>query len=315
MPKAAPIAVIGNANLDIVGGILPEWPEKGTETFLDRADSRIGGSAANTGLVLQRLGALSGLIASAGTDAVGDMIMEAFDGELDRIARVPGPTSVTFGVLHPGAERTFFSTPGHLDQFDSTQLQSGLQGWPLDGALALVSGAFALPALTAECRSLMQDLRASGARIAIDPGWPGGGWSVDAQSHMVDWIALSSVVLINDKELVGLTGSETVEDGLDQIAPHMPKDTTLVVKRGPEGAIAMQDSTRFAAQSLEADIFDTIGAGDAFNAGYLAAAQAGHDISDCLTAGCRVASAVIRDFPRATGPLDIAAMLQSEETT
>lgn len=315
MLKASHIAVIGNANLDIVGGILPEWPVKGTETFLDRADSRIGGSAANTSLVLRRLGTRSGLIAAAGTDAVGDMIIEAFDGDLDRITRVAGPTSITFGVLHPGAERTFFSTPGHLYHFDSAQLQSGLQDWPLDGALALVSGAFALPALTADCERLIRDLRASGALVAIDPGWPGDGWSVDSQSLMRDWIALSSVVLINDKELLGLTGTQTMEDGLVQIAPHLLRDTTLVVKCGPKGAVALQNNTRVAAQSPQADIFDTIGAGDAFNAGYLAAAQAGHDLPACLTAGCRVASAVIRDFPRATSPLDKALLKQSEDTT
>ncbi|MCG7622170.1 carbohydrate kinase family protein [Epibacterium sp. Ofav1-8] len=309
--KAAPfpIAVIGNANLDLVGGLLADWPEQGTEIFLDRADSRIGGSAANTALVLQRLGAVSGLIASAGSDAVGTMIAEAFAAPLDRIARVEAPTSVTFGLLHPGAERTFFSTPGHLDRFDMAQVRAGLADWPLDGALAMMSGAFALPALTRDSLSLMRDLRARGAQIAIDPGWPGGGWTDTTRALVQGWIAESALVLINDKELVGLTGANSVEGGLNAMVGQLPEDCVLVVKCGPDGAIALRDGETFSATSPRADIFDTIGAGDAFNAGFLAALQVGLDLQTCLRAGSAVASAVIRIFPRSTGTFQLSELL------
>jgi ribokinase len=309
MQTGAPIAVIGNANLDLVGGLLANWPEHGTETFLDRADCRIGGSAANTALVLHRLGARAGLIASAGSDAVGSMIVDAFAGPLDRIALVDAPTSVTFGVLHPGAERTFFSTPGHLDRFDMAQVRGGLRDWPLDGAVALLSGAFALPALTRNSLALMRDLRARGARIAIDPGWPGDGWTAETRALMLGWIAESALVLINDKELAGLTGQGSVPHGLMAMDGQLPRTTVLVVKCGAQGAVALHDGQTHAAQSPEAEIFDTIGAGDAFNAGYLAAAQANHDIAACLAAGCAVASRVIRAFPRDGGALDLQGLL------
>ncbi len=315
METKQPIAVIGNANLDLVGGLLTDWPEQGTEVFLDRADSRIGGSAANTALVLQRLGAEAGLIASAGSDAVGTMIADAFAGPLDRIPRVEGPSSVTFGVLHPGAERTFFSTPGHLDQFDMGQVRDGLAKWPIKGAVALMSGAFALPALMRDSQSLMRDLRLRRARIAIDPGWPGDGWTPANRALMWDWIAESALALINDKELAGLTGTGKVADGLDAVAGQLPQDCVLVVKCGPDGAIALKNGKTWSAPSPRAEIFDTIGAGDAFNAGYLSALQAGHDIGTCLRAGCAVASAVIRDFPRSSGALDLSALLACGDTT
>lgn len=314
MSEQPPIAVIGNANLDLVGGLLAAWPEQGTETFLDRADSRIGGSAANTALVLQRLGAVSGLIASAGADAVGTMIAEAFSGPLDRIARIDAPTSVTFGVLHPGAERTFFSTPGHLDRFDMDQVRAGLDNWPLERAVALLSGAFALPALTRDSLALMRDLRGQGARIAIDPGWPGDGWTGATRALMQDWIAESALVLVNDKELTGFIETDSVARGLEGLAAQMPQDSVLVVKCGPDGAVAVQNGQTWSAPSPRAEIFDTIGAGDAFNAGYLAAMQSGHGVPTCLAAGCAVASAVIRDFPRGTGPIDLVATLAREET-
>jgi sugar/nucleoside kinase (ribokinase family) len=304
-PSTGPIAVVGNANLDLVAGLMADWPERGTETFLDRADSRIGGSAANTALVLQRLGAPSGLIASAGDDLVGQMISAQFSGPLDRIAATPGPSSVTFGLLHPGSERTFFSTPGHLDRFDAATARAGLDGWPLDGALVLVSGSFALPRLRDDCAALLRDIRDSGARIAIDPGWPDGGWTDAARAQCCDWMAASDVILINDKEALGLGCVDDLWGNLKALAARLRPGATLVVKCGPEGALSLCDGVRHAASSPAAGIFDTIGAGDAFNAGYLAALQAGAAPEACLRTGCEIASQVIRCFPRETTPLEL----------
>lgn len=305
------IAVIGNANLDLVGGLMDTWPERGTETFLDRADSRIGGSAANTALVLQRLGAESGLVASAGDDLVGSLIAGQFSGALDRIAKAPGPSSVTFGLLHPGSERTFFSTPGHLDRFDSAVVRAGLDDWPLDDALVLVSGSFALPGLRDECGALLREIRSRGARVAIDPGWPDRGWTVANRALALEWVSASDIILINDKEALGLTDTASVSQGMEALTPRLGPDAVLVVKCGPEGAVSISGGVRCAASSPAAGIFDTIGAGDAFNAGYLAAMQSGFSPEDCLRAGCDVASRVIRAFPRETTSLDLPAPQRS----
>jgi len=305
MSDLPPIAVIGNANLDLVGGLMDHWPERGTESFLDHADSRIGGSAANTALVLQRLAVPFGLIASSGSDIVGNVITGQFSGPLDRITITPGPSSVTFGVLHPGSERTFFSTPGHLDHFTTDQVRNGLKGWPLKGAMALVSGSFALPGMLADCTALLRELKVSGARTVIDPGWPGEGWSEQNRAYMRDWIAHSDVILLNDKEILGLTGARTVNAAMNALTPDLCPGAALVVKCGPDGALCRQNEQDFSAASPNAEIFDTIGAGDAFNAGCLAALQAGYGPAGCLSAGCTIASTVIRHFPRATDVLSL----------
>lgn len=300
-----PIAVIGNANLDLVGGLLDVWPEHGTETFLTHADSRIGGSAANTALVLQRLGATAGLIASAGDDFIGDMIAEKFGGRLDRMVRTTGSTSITFGILHPGSERTFFSTPGHLDRFSISEVSAGLDDWPLEGAIALLAGSFALPELCSASSGLLEMLRMSGAQAAIDPGWPDGGWTQQNRAIAMDWVARSDLVLINDKELLGMTGGASLESSLDELSAHAGDGSAIVVKCGPMGAVCQKNGERVAAPSPEANIFDTIGAGDAFNAGYLAAWQAGHSTQGCLSAGCTIASQVIREFPRSPSKVPV----------
>jgi ribokinase len=50
----------------------------------------------------------------------------------------------------------------------------------------------------------------------------------------------------------------------------------------------------------QATIFDPIGAGDSFNAGYLLARLNGADLATAVASGCQAASAIISRFPRRT---------------
>ena len=76
-----------------------------------------------------------------------------------------------------------------------------------------------------------------------------------------------------------------------EIKRHMPKEAIVVVKRGPEGAIAIDaDGAFFSAAAPSVKVVDTIGAGDVFNAAFLAALADGQPLAACLVAGMRVAS-------------------------
>jgi sugar/nucleoside kinase (ribokinase family) len=295
---ASRVCVIGNTNLDLVMGLLPVWPEEGTETFLDRSDFRAGGSAANTAIVLQSLGCESGLVSALGSDALGDMLAAGFSGPLDRIARVPGQTGVSVGVLHPGAERSFLSFNGHLDAIDLPMILAALADWPLEGALALVSGAFAMPGLLADQDALLDHLRLAGAQIAIDPGWPGAGWTPAMRRKVDGWVRRVDHVLMNDKEIMGLTGAGTLADGISELAGRATNSVCLVAKTGRDGAILRQGDAVHRASAPEIEVFDTVGAGDAFNAGYLAAIATGASPDEALQSGVDVASRTIARFPR-----------------
>ena len=75
----------------------------------------------------------------------------------------------------------------------------------------------------------------------------------------------------------------------------------IVIKQGPRGATAWRGLERFHAAAPEVTVIDTIGAGDAFNAGYLAAWLARRDLAAAVSKGVAVASAAVSTSPRAYG--------------
>jgi len=75
-------------------------------------------------------------------------------------------------------------------------------------------------------------------------------------------------------------------------------DASLVVKTGAKGAVGVQNGDAAASAAGKSTVFDTIGAGDSFNAGYLLGRLSGYDLQDALMAGCNAASAIISRFPR-----------------
>ncbi|MBB93888.1 MAG: carbohydrate kinase [Rhodobacteraceae bacterium] len=298
-----PICVLGNLNADLVMGPLSDWPAPGTEAFLDRCDFRAGGSAGNTALVLHRLGAKAGLVSSTGDDDLAVMLAEPFYGPLDRIVRLTGRTGISVGLAHPDGDRSFLSFTGHLDHTDLALMRGQLADWPLDGALALVSGGFAMPGLRPGLRALLDHLRLEGAETAIDPGWPGDGWTRATRAEVLGWAKAARHLLLNDKEVTGLADIPDPLRAATALRDALPHDTIVVVKRGAQGALAAGPDGIETAPARDCAPFDTVGAGDAFNAGYLAALASGADLRDALAAGTRTAGSVISAFPRDTGPL------------
>ncbi len=300
-----PICVIGNANLDIVLGHLDAWPDRGTEAFFPHSDLRIGGSAANTALVLQRLGSTFGFVTTYGTDLAGDVIGERFTGPLDRLQRLAKPTSYTVGILHPDSERTFLSSAGHLDHTDLSTFRALLADWPLEDALVLISGAFTMPAFTADQAALQEWLRERGARVALDPGWPPGCWTEDERAVMRAWIERCDHLLVNDKEACAFTGLDDVAEAAHALSAAMPPEATVIVKMGPEGALAVRADEIVRCEARPLDLIDTVGAGDSFNAGYLDAVARGMPLRPSLERAIAIAGKVLSQFPRTHEPIAI----------
>jgi sugar/nucleoside kinase (ribokinase family) len=105
---------------------------------------------------------------------------------------------------------------------------------------------------------------------------------------------LVDVLFGNEHEVRHLTNCADLSDCLGVLAP---KVTALVVTRGAEGAIAVENGRRVEICAAPVDrVVDTTGAGDLFAAGFLAARCRGRELRACLDTGAAAAAEVISHF-------------------
>ena len=291
------LLVLGNANVDLVLGEVDGWPAVGTEIMVERAETRAGGSAGNTALALTGLGVPHLFISTVGNDANGAFLRGAFNAASCDWLVDSGETTLTVGVVHRGGDRAFFTTPGHLQRATVEDLLARAPAAPAGGSIAILSGGFLMPRVDAGTDELLAALAARGWRTAIDPGWPVEGWTDAVQARMRQWLARADIALLNEDEVRGLTGMEA-RAGAHALAAEMRAGQMLVVKRGAGGATLYLDGQACSADAPAVTVIDTVGAGDTFNAAYIAGLVAGRTPADALAAGTATAARAISTFPR-----------------
>jgi sugar/nucleoside kinase (ribokinase family) len=86
---------------------------------------------------------------------------------------------------------------------------------------------------------------------------------------------------------------------------------------GAGGALACTGGTVVTSPSFHADVVDTVGAGDAFNAGFLLARGEGADLGVCLQWGNAVAAIAIAERGARSLPMrtTVEQLIESGRTT
>jgi sugar/nucleoside kinase (ribokinase family) len=101
------------------------------------------------------------------------------------------------------------------------------------------------------------------------------------------------VLLANESEARAMTGEADAEAALEALARHCP---CVVIKRGAAGAIGKDEKGPRAVPADQVRLVDSTGAGDAFNAGFLAGWLGGLALEDSLTLGVICGSGAAGDW-------------------
>jgi sugar/nucleoside kinase (ribokinase family) len=261
------VVVVGDLMLDVVvaGAIALE---RGTDVP-GRVGLRQGGSAANAARWLARLGVRTTLVCAVGRDAIGRALVAACEGDGVRVraSRVPGAASGRIGVIvEPGGERSFVADRGAADRLEPADLRAS---WFGVDAVHLPAYSLIGAPLGQAGRRAIDLARAAGAIVSLDlasaaPLLARGRRS--ARGLVAE--AAPDILFATRAEAEAYLGSTDL-GGLLQAAP------LVVVKRGSGGAtiLARGDAAplRFDVATTPISAGDTTGAGDAFDAGFLAA--------------------------------------------
>ncbi|EEW60685.1 PfkB domain protein [Ruegeria sp. TrichCH4B] len=310
MTMTRPLATVGNVNVDLILGPVAPWPTPGTEVICAEDDLRVGGAAGNAALAWQAMDLPFQCAANTGDDHFGDWLRQGLGATALGWSKARSATTLSVGITHPDAERTFYTTVGHLAQLDWPQVEAQLDWSALSGGTLLLCGCFLTDRLTGHYDALFRKAQEANVKVALDTGWPLHGWTPDIRRSVEGWIKHSNIVLLNEIEAINLTQTQEATAALSALSRRLPQDGIAVIKRGPHGAIAMQNRATYSAAAPKVAVKDTIGAGDVFNAAFLAALARGFDIKAALNSAVRVASTAISTHPRAyseTTPQEVPA--------
>lgn len=230
-----------------------------------------GGAVFNTAIALGRLGAPSGFFSGLSTDLFGEMLeaalaASAVDSTL--AARSNSPTTLAFVKLVDGqASYAFYdeNTAGRLlgpeDLPDVPETVS-----------AMFFGGISL--MVEPCASAYETLmlRNADTRVTmIDPNVRPSfiGDAARYRARIEKMIAAADIVKISDEDLTWLMGDGDVEDQAQLLLDRGP--SLICLTKGSAGAVGLTARARVAVSASQVTVVDTVGAGDTFNAGILAA--------------------------------------------
>jgi sugar/nucleoside kinase (ribokinase family) len=264
--NAPKVTVLGDLMLDVV--VMPERPlERGTDVP-GRVMLRQGGSAANTARWLARLGARSTLVTAVGRDPIGRALAGALtsDHVTVRLKRVAGsPTGRIGVVVMAGGERSFVADRGAADELRPADLKPD---WFAADLVHLPAYSLIGSPLRDAGRRAIDLARERGALISVDLASAGPllAHGRRAAKRLLE-DAAPDLLFSTAAEAAAYLGDDDV-GGLLESAP------LAIVKRGAGGATVLSRDLagphRFEVATPPITATDTTGAGDAFDAGFIA---------------------------------------------
>lgn len=301
------LLVLGELNADVVadcGDTLPVFGQR--EQLIEQAALTLGSSGAITASAAAALGLRVAYAGVVGDDALGTYVLETLAASgvdvsacLRRPARQTGMTL----VLSRHGDRSMLTFPGTMADLSVRDVPEAL----LTAARHVhVSSYFLQDGLRPGLPALFAQLADAGVSTSLDPGWdPAEQWDsgLPAALRAVRWF------LPNEQELhhiaTALTGGTD-----DPLGAVTALGTGVAVKLGATGAAVRDRDTGAPSGAPAGDEdgrsgrvtatpvapVDTTGAGDNFNAGFLAGLLAGEPPRDALALAAACGSVSVLGF-------------------
>lgn len=262
-----------------------------------------GGSPANFCMNLARLGKRTALVASVGTDDMGDFLVRSVAAQgvdTAQVAQVAVPTTLILV--------TRSKTVSNFEAYRSADCEISEAQFP-EALLREVSvfhtTCFGLSREPARGAILGAAARAAqgGAQLSIDANYAAKIWPdrEEAQAVVAAYCAQGAIVKISEVDWERLYGSP-LQDAAGAAAHFLALGAAEVcVTMGGEGCYVAKPGEGHFLPARPVEVKDTTGAGDAFWSGYLCAWLDGRSLLDCARAGRRMAEIKLGHFGHLPG--------------
>jgi 2-dehydro-3-deoxygluconokinase len=256
--------------------------------FATASTARIsfGGSESNVAIAAARMGCRVAWASRLGSDSIGDKIVRELRAEgvhavverdpilstgmMLKERRTPMHSRVTYYRKHSAAAAI---EPRHVP--DELIQQSRLLH--VTGITPAISSTARATTLSVVARA-----RRAGLRVSLDVNYRSALWGRDAAAEALLELVPYTDILFGGVEELQMLGADADVAGDPHAARRRFGVAELVVKDGANGASVSAEDGTYSLPAIPVAVVDTVGAGDAFVAGYLTALLEGLSTPDRL---------------------------------
>lgn len=244
-----------------------------------------------------------GYVSRVGTDSLSNGFVQelAADGlDIAGISRDPARTMGLYLIELDGVERRFHywrdNSAARCLADDRQVLAQAVQGagWIHLSGITL---AILTPAARARVFEVLTTARAAGAIISFDPNIRARLWTsaIEIRDTITQMLALTDIALPSFDDECTHFGDQTPADTIRRITTAGVTEVVVKDGAGPVWFHAVGQTDSLNTPTVDG-IRDTTGAGDAFNAGYLAGRVMGHVPARAIALGQAMSARVLRSF-------------------
>ena len=273
---------IGRVNIDVCLGV-DRLPASEEHRIAKDGYISAGGSAANFAAQMARLGVKTGLISCIGNDLYGQtMLRDLGRAGVDTstvLVLDKQPTGIFLSIVDDAGKRNVVVQPGANKFLEKHVLDESLL---VRASTIHMAGGF--PMMTERAAEIAT---VNGIVFSFDPGRAAS--SVDFKRVLPQ----TDLLFMNEHEVKTYAGINPNESALRRFAKTFPG--ILVVKLAQRGAVATDGFEFCKSEAFNVKVVDTLGAGDAFAAGFVAAWTRCEKIEQALHMANAVAALTIRE--------------------
>lgn len=284
--KSLDLIAVGRSSVDLYGQQLG-----GRLEDMASFAKYLGGSPTNTASGGARLGLKTGLLTRVGADHMGRFIREQLEREgVDVAGVLSDPERLTALVILGIRDRVNFPLIFYRENCADMALEEGDvdPAWFARAGAVLINGThLSQPNVYAASLKAVRAVKATGGRVAFDIDYRPVLWGLTGKDagenrfvenqevtrKLQEVLTLCDLIVGTEEEIHILGGSTDTIAALREI--RKGSDALLVCKRGPEGCVAFPGAIPddlddgISARGFKVEVFNVLGAGDAFMAGFL----------------------------------------------
>jgi len=242
---------------------------------------------------LARMGLKTGFVGRVGADDEGTFILGEMKG-VDLVqVKTGGASGICLVVLDSRRDRALVIQPNANDDlaFEDLNIPYLAKTRYLHLSAFVGDGPFAAQ------RRLMGVLPAA-VKVSLDPGEL---YAKRGKEAILPLIERSSIIFATEHEICTLMGTGDYKAGCKEIASHGPE--MVVCKRGEQGTYLFSREGEAEFRPQEAvEVVDNTGAGDVYDAGFLAGLLLKRPLTDCLALAHAVAAKSLGGYGRQRYP-------------